>query len=259
MPPLSFSPTMPALFSSQKTPWLFFMDLVRSASVTLALAPPAVWLLVAIIEAGGPYLALYLWAALLALALVFMVLYPTVIAPLFNKFEPLPAGPLREAIEALASSLKFPLAKLYVVNGSTRCELGIAAARTAETSKAAPPCLRARHFSEAAARTTCVSSVIFFSSFRSAHSNAYMYGFFHSKRIVLYDTLIDGCPDDKQIVAVLAHELGHWKKGHTLKLLASHQARGRQPLAPTRAAASRGPSWLPPLTTTPANSFFLRL
>ncbi len=42
---------------------------------------------------------------------------------------------------------------------------------------------------------------------RSGHSNAYMYGFFKNKRIVLYDTLINQCSEE-QVVAVLAHELG---------------------------------------------------
>ncbi|KAK9914960.1 hypothetical protein WJX75_002949 [Coccomyxa subellipsoidea] len=55
-------------------------------------------------------------------------------------------------------------------------------------------------------------------STRSAHSNAYMYGFFKNKRIVLYDTLIEQCTEP-QVVAVLAHELGHWKLGHTVKNL----------------------------------------
>lgn len=67
----------------------------------------------------------------------------------------------RTAIEELAGSLRFPLTKLFVVDGSTR----------------------------------------------SAHSNAYMYGFFKNKRIVLYDTLIEQCKED-EVVAVLAHELG---------------------------------------------------
>ena len=42
---------------------------------------------------------------------------------------------------------------------------------------------------------------------RSAHSNAYMYGFFNNKRIVLFDTLVEQC-SVPQVVAVLAHELG---------------------------------------------------
>lgn len=73
----------------------------------------------------------------------------------------------RTAIEELAGSLKFPLTKLFVVDGSTR----------------------------------------------SAHSNAYMYGFFKNKRIVLYDTLIEQCKED-QVVAVLAHELGKFLHPH---------------------------------------------
>lgn len=50
---------------------------------------------------------------------------------------------------------------------------------------------------------------------RSTHSNAYLYGFCGSKRIVLYDTLLAQCTP-QQIVAVLAHELGHWHHSHVL-------------------------------------------
>lgn len=84
---------------------------------------------------------------------------------------------------------------------------------------------------------------MFLGSKRSAHSNAYFYGFFNSKRIVLYDTLLKdnkiikdnktseeenktvnddtieekgkGMNDD-EILAVLGHELGHWKLNHIL-------------------------------------------
>ncbi|KAJ8614115.1 hypothetical protein CTAYLR_004645 [Chrysophaeum taylorii] len=52
-------------------------------------------------------------------------------------------------------------------------------------------------------------------SLRSSHSNAYMYGFFKFKRIVLYDTLLKQAKTD-EIVAILAHELGHWSHGHTV-------------------------------------------
>ena len=72
---------------------------------------------------------------------------------------------------------------------------------------------------------------------RSTHSNAYFYGFFKNKRIVLFDTLLKdyvpendtksdtkdvansekkGCDND-EVLAVLAHELGHWKLNHVLK------------------------------------------
>lgn len=106
------------------------------------------------LQKGGPYLAIYLWGFMLILSLVMMTIYPVLIAPLFNKFTPvsststpsspqeeekqkhiscssnvlimfsfdeqLPEGELRLKIENLASSLKFPLKKLFVVDGSTR-------------------------------------------------------------------------------------------------------------------------------------------
>ncbi|KAJ6679734.1 CAAX PRENYL PROTEASE 1 [Salix purpurea] len=152
---------------NKQTIWLFFRDLFKGICLSILLGPPIVSAIILIVQKGGPYLAIYLWAFMFVLSLVMMTLYPVFIAPLFNKFTP---GELREKIEKLASSLKFPLKKLFVVDGSTR----------------------------------------------SSHSNAYMYGFFKNKRIVLYDTLIQQCKDDVEIVAVIAHELGHWKLNHTM-------------------------------------------
>lgn len=54
---------------------------------------------------------------------------------------------------------------------------------------------------------------------RSAHSNAYFFGFGSNKRIVLFDTLIEQL-NNEEITAVLAHELGHWKMKHLPKQLA---------------------------------------
>ncbi|KAI9149533.1 CAAX prenyl protease [Paramyrothecium foliicola] len=58
---------------------------------------------------------------------------------------------------------------------------------------------------------------------RSAHSNAYFYGLPWKKHIVIYDTLMEKS-ETKEVVAVLAHELGHWKLGHTTSLFAISQA-----------------------------------
>lgn len=52
---------------------------------------------------------------------------------------------------------------------------------------------------------------------RSAHSNAYFYGLPWAKHIVIYDTLISKS-ETEEVVAVLAHELGHWSLSHTTKL-----------------------------------------
>lgn len=54
---------------------------------------------------------------------------------------------------------------------------------------------------------------------RSKHTNAYFTGIGKTKRIVLYDTLLEGMEHD-EILSVLAHEIGHWKKRHLLKTLA---------------------------------------
>lgn len=60
-------------------------------------------------------------------------------------------------------------------------------------------------------------------STRSAHSNAYFYGFFRAKRIVLYDTLVQRL-SVRDIEAVIAHELGHYAHHHFLLQLLAHQA-----------------------------------
>jgi STE24 endopeptidase len=51
---------------------------------------------------------------------------------------------------------------------------------------------------------------------RSAHSNAYFYGFFKNKRIVIFDTLITQVTQS-ELLAILGHEIGHWKLWHTIQ------------------------------------------
>jgi STE24 endopeptidase len=59
---------------------------------------------------------------------------------------------------------------------------------------------------------------------RSSHSNAYFVGFGRTKRVVLFDTLVDGMATD-EIQSVLAHELAHWKKAHIWKFVGLFAAR----------------------------------
>ncbi|KAK9826840.1 hypothetical protein WJX81_006463 [Elliptochloris bilobata] len=162
---------------NKQTPLLFITDQLKQAALSAVLIPPIVAGFTWILLNTGPGLPFALWAFIFAVQIIALTIYPVLIAPLFNKFDPLPPGALREKIEGLASSLKFPLTKLYVVDGSTR----------------------------------------------SAHSNAYMYGLYKNKRIVLFDTLIEQCSEG-QVVAVLAHELGHWKLSHTVQNLVLTQA-----------------------------------
>lgn len=71
-----------------------------------------------IVNAGGDYFFVYLWLFAMFFTLFFMTIYPDAIAPLFDKYTPLGEGELRTRIEELAASLKFPLTKIYVVEGS---------------------------------------------------------------------------------------------------------------------------------------------
>ncbi|MBC2607467.1 M48 family metallopeptidase [Pelagicoccus albus] len=66
----------------------------------------------------------------------------------------------------------------------------------------------------------CSAIQVIDGSKRSAHSNAYFTGFGKFRRIVLYDTLIEQLGEE-EIEAVLAHEIGHYKKGHIPKMIAS--------------------------------------
>jgi STE24 endopeptidase len=100
---------------------------------------PLVAAIIKIIHWGGDFFFVYLWCFIFVFTIFMMIVYPTFIAPLFDRYTPLPDGDLRKKIEDLASSIDFPLYKLFVVEGSKR----------------------------------------------SSHSNAYFYGFFKFKRIVL--------------------------------------------------------------------------
>lgn len=68
-------------------------------------------------QAGGDYFFFYLWLFTMSVLIFFMTIYPDLIAPLFDKYEPLPEGELKTNIELLAQKISFPLTKLYVVEG----------------------------------------------------------------------------------------------------------------------------------------------
>ena len=105
---------------NKQTLGLFFVDMVKQLALTVVLLPPILAAIIYILRVASPYMPLYLWAFVFALQLVMMTVYPTLIAPLFNKYAPLEEGKLRDGIEKLAGSLSFPLKKLFVVDGSKR-------------------------------------------------------------------------------------------------------------------------------------------
>lgn len=89
-------------------------------ALTAVLLPPILAAIIYILRVASPYMPLYLWAFFIALQLAVLTVYPTLVAPLFNTYKPLPDGALRRGIEALARSVDFPLRKLFEVDGSKR-------------------------------------------------------------------------------------------------------------------------------------------
>ncbi|KAK7839284.1 caax prenyl protease 1 like protein [Quercus suber] len=104
--------------SNEKTIGQFLKEWLLGQCISLLLGAPIVAAAVGIVQNGGSYLVFWLFSLLGSVATT--TLYPRFIAPLFNKFTPLPNGELRRKIVNLAASLNFPLEKIFVEDGSGR-------------------------------------------------------------------------------------------------------------------------------------------
>ncbi|HPU50337.1 MAG TPA: M48 family metallopeptidase [Burkholderiaceae bacterium] len=149
---------------------LWVADMFKGFAVSLALGLPLLAGVLALMRSAGSGWWLWAWLLWVAFNLAVLVLYPTVIAPLFNKFEPMPDGPVRSRVEALLARCGFTSRGLFVMDGSRR----------------------------------------------SAHGNAYFTGLGRAKRIVFFDTLLSRL-NGEEVEAVLAHELGHFRRRHIAK------------------------------------------
>jgi STE24 endopeptidase len=149
---------------------LFVADLARQTALSLALGVPLVLLVLWLMQAMGEQWWLYVWIAWMAFNLAILMLYPTFIAPLFNRFTPLEDPALAGRIEALLARCGFRSNGLFIMDGSKR----------------------------------------------STHGNAYFTGFGAAKRIVFFDTLLSRLAPG-EVEAVLAHELGHYRRYHVWK------------------------------------------
>ena len=103
---------------------LWFADLAKGVAIGAALGLPLAALVMWLMRAAGPLWWLWAWAAWIAFQFLLLALYPTVIAPLFNKFSPLPEGAARDAIESLLARCGFANRGLYVMDGSRRSSHG---------------------------------------------------------------------------------------------------------------------------------------
>ena len=109
---------------NRMTPALFVMDTIKGALVGAALGLPLLALVLWLMRASGELWWLWTWVAWMVFNLAVMVLFPTVIAPMFNKFEPLPDGEVRDRVQALLARCGFRARGLFVMDGSRRSAHG---------------------------------------------------------------------------------------------------------------------------------------
>ncbi|WP_019141548.1 M48 family metallopeptidase [Noviherbaspirillum massiliense] len=103
---------------------LFFTDMLKGAVLGAAIGLPLVWVILTLMEKSGDLWWLYAWLVWTGFQLLMLVIYPTVIAPLFNKFTPLADDSLRARIEGLMRRVGFASKGLFVMDGSKRSAHG---------------------------------------------------------------------------------------------------------------------------------------
>ncbi len=152
------------------TPRLYVADMIKQTLLGMLLGVPLLLAVLWLMERMGALWWFYVWLTWMAFNILVLILFPTVIAPLFNKFSPLEDADLRERIERLLRQCGFKAKGIFVMDGSRR----------------------------------------------SSHGNAYFTGLGAAKRIVFFDTLLTRLAP-AEIEAVLAHELGHFRRRHIAK------------------------------------------
>ena len=150
----------------------FVKDQLMQLALVAIIGLPLLALILWVMQALGSTWWIWTWAILISFSLLLSWLYPTLIAPLFNKFTPLEEGSLKDRINQLLERCGFSSNGIFIMDGSKR----------------------------------------------SGHGNAYFTGMGNNKRIVFFDTLAESLDDD-EMEAVLAHELGHFKRKHVIKML----------------------------------------
>ena len=150
----------------------FVKDQLLHLSLGAVIGLPILALILWTMDNVGSSWWLWAWAIIMGFSLLMSWLYPTVIAPLFNKFTPMVDGSLKERIQGLLVRCGFNSQGIFIMDGSKR----------------------------------------------SGHGNAYFTGLGNNKRIVFFDNLVDSL-EEEELEAVLAHELGHFKCKHVIKML----------------------------------------
>ena len=157
---------------SNTTPKLYITDQIKSIALTAIFGGAVIWVIAKIIQSFESWW-LYGFFTVFALIIFINMIYPTLIAPIFNKFTILENEELRGAIEELLQKAGLKANGVYTIDASKR----------------------------------------------DTRLNAYFGGLGKSKRVVLYDTLIQKL-NKSELLAVLGHELGHFKHKDIFKNIA---------------------------------------
>lgn len=103
---------------------LWIADMVKGGLVGAVIGLPLLWVVLTLMDKTGSLWWLYAWLVWTGFQLLMMVLYPTVIAPMFNKFTPLADESLKARIEGLMARVGFASKGLFVMDGSKRSAHG---------------------------------------------------------------------------------------------------------------------------------------
>jgi STE24 endopeptidase len=108
-------------FGFNKLTWkLWLTDLLKSTALGAVIGLPIAALILWLMGAAGPWWWLWAWAVWMGFNLLLLVVYPTFIAPLFNKFQPLEDETLKARVTALMQRCGFAAKGLFVMDGSKR-------------------------------------------------------------------------------------------------------------------------------------------
>jgi len=105
---------------NETTPTTFALDLVKSLGLGVAIGGPLLAAILWFFQSTGPYAWVYAWVVVTGVMLLLQFFAPRYLMPLFNDFEPLEEGSLRDAILSYADAVDFPVDEVYVMDGSRR-------------------------------------------------------------------------------------------------------------------------------------------
>ncbi len=147
---------------SQITPKLFIIDKLKAIGMFIILGG-AIFAILSWIVIDVPNWWIWGFILLFTVAILVNIIYPTIIAPIFNKFSPMEEGDLKKSIEDMMEKVGLKSDGIYIMDASKR----------------------------------------------DNRLNAYFGGLGKSKRVVLFDTLLEKL-SDRELLSVLGHELGHF-------------------------------------------------